>query len=97
MPDVDPLAPVLTTVNAPYRDQPGATELAACLADFELSKRHSGHISSFLSGVKCSTPLVPSPSPISIKEKNSAQAGEFAILVMIAWASASLRQCTMSR
>lgn len=51
MPEVDPLATVLTTVNAPYRDQLGAPELAACLADFELAKRHSGHVSSFLGEV----------------------------------------------
>jgi hypothetical protein len=51
MPEVDPVAAVLTTVNALYRDQLGAPELAACLADFELAKRHSGHVSSFLGDV----------------------------------------------
>ena len=33
---------------------------------------------------KCSTPLEPSPSPMSITEKYSAQAGESSILAMIA-------------
>lgn len=51
MPEVDPLASGLTTVNAPYRDQLSAAELAACLADFERAKRHSGHVSSFLGEV----------------------------------------------
>lgn len=44
---------VLTTVNAPYREQLDAATLAACLSDLELAKRHSGHISTAHSWVTC--------------------------------------------
>lgn len=42
---------VLTTMNAPYREQLDAATLAACLSDFDLAKHHSGHISTFLGEV----------------------------------------------
>jgi hypothetical protein len=45
------LIAVLTTVNAPYREQLDAEKLAGCLSDLELAKRHPGHTSTFLSEV----------------------------------------------
>lgn len=39
---------VLSTVNAPYSIQLDEATLARCLSDFELAKRFSGHVSSFL-------------------------------------------------
>lgn len=51
MPELYRLASILTIVNASYQEQLDASELVACLSDFELAKQHSGHVSSFLGEV----------------------------------------------
>jgi hypothetical protein len=43
---------VLTTVNAPYRRQLSAHELAECLQDREAAKAVPGHMSSFFGEVE---------------------------------------------
>ena len=43
---------VLTTVNAPYREQLDAQTLAHCLLDQDAAKQAAGHMSSFFGDVE---------------------------------------------
>jgi hypothetical protein len=43
---------VLTTVNAPYREQLDAQALAHCLVDQAAARRTPGHVSSFFAEVE---------------------------------------------
>jgi hypothetical protein len=43
---------VLTTVNAPYREQLDAQTLAHCLLDLAAAKQMSGHVSSFFGEIE---------------------------------------------
>lgn len=45
------LALVLTTVNAPYREQLDGVALAHCLSDLDLAKQYPGQVSAFLGEV----------------------------------------------
>lgn len=45
------LALVLTTVNAPYREQLDGVALAQCLSDIDLAEQYPGQVSSFLGEV----------------------------------------------
>jgi hypothetical protein len=45
------LAPIMTTVNAPYSEKLDGATLAYCLSDIDAAKQYPGQVSSFLGEV----------------------------------------------
>ena len=74
---------ILTTVNAPYRTQLGASELAHCLQDEEAAKAVPGHMSSFFGEVAPTLPVsfaahfgISEPQLVAAAQAFAAYSGE---------------------